>query len=1088
MNRRTRANGIAACRSVRRLILLALTAVLAMQLGAAAQTSADISERPIEESAVDPNVPGSYSAVLYDNTNGLPTSEANVIVQTSEGFLWIGCYGGLIRYDGSTFVRMDSSSGITSVRCLFVDSQDRLWIGTNDNGLFLMKNGDIRRWGEEDGLQGLSIRGILQDDTGMIYVASTGGLAMLDRDLEVCLPEDPQIKEAFMNELRLGDDGLVYGLTDEGDLFAMEGGKLVWFLDRGNCRFKGVSCIMPDPELPGHMYVESRNGLIYHGTPENGFSDAREVDISPLKFVQEFHFIDGKLWICAGNGIGYLDDLGFHTLQNVPMDGSVGSVMADYEGNLWFSSTRQGVMKLVPNRFADLFQEADLPGAVVNTTCMYDGKLFIGTDTGLCVLNGSDSVPYIPLNTPQPLPSNRSVNNEETDNLVELLSDVRIRSLIRDSRDRLWISTWRSLGLLCYDHGDMKTFGTEDGLFSDRMRTVVERSDGSILVACTGGVNVIEDDRVTAGFGADDGMENTDILTVCEGQDGDIIAGTDGDGIYIIGKTGTRHIDKGEGLNSGVVMRVKPSRNRDIYWIVTGNSLAWMSPDGRVTTLEQFPYFNNFDLYENSNDVVWVLSGNGVYVLPVDDLLEQADVQPVYFGISNGLPCIATANSYSELTPEGVLYIAGASGVTRVDIEAPMDNVSDLRMAVPYVDADGDRIFPDESGRFVIGSNVQKLTIYPFVFNYSLTTPQVTYCLYGFDRKSVTVSRNDLMPVDYTNLPGGTYTFSVQLNDLLGHENNLCSVEITKERAIYENLWFYLLAVLLAAAAVSVIVGAYVRKRIRNLEEKHREETERQNIITELSMASRIQNSMLPHTTFPDRDEFDIYASMDPAKEIGGDFYDYFLIDDDHLCMVMADVSGKGIPAALFMMVSKVILQSCAMLGRAPADILTKTNDAISSDNKVDMFVTVWLGILEISTGRIVAANAGHEYPVLKKNGRFELLKDKHGFVIGGMEGMKYKEYEIALEPGDKIFLYTDGVPEATDAENQMFGTERMLTALNEEPDAAPEQILKNVRKSVDDFVIEAEQFDDLTMLCLEYRGPDVAPTEKAGTPDPADS
>ena len=249
---------------------------------------------------------------------------------------------------------------------------------------------------------------------------------------------------------------------------------------------------------------------------------------------------------------------------------------------------------------------------------------------------------------------------------------------------------------------------------------------------------------------------------------------------------------------------------------------------------------------------------------------------------------------------------------------------------------------------------------------------------------------------------------------------------------------------------------------------------EKERIGTELSLANKIQAAMLPHIfpPFPDRTEFDIFASMDPAKEVGGDFYDFFLVDEDHLGMVMADVSGKGIPAALFMMASKIILQSCAMLGQSPGEILTKTNEAICSNNAENMFITVWVGILELSTGKLRAANAGHEYPALKRaDGNFELFKDKHGFVLGGMAGVKYREYELSLEPGDKLFLYTDGVPEATDADNQLFGTERMLAALNTSPDAGPEQVLKAVRLAVDDFVKEAEQFDDLTMLCMEYHG-----------------
>ena len=249
---------------------------------------------------------------------------------------------------------------------------------------------------------------------------------------------------------------------------------------------------------------------------------------------------------------------------------------------------------------------------------------------------------------------------------------------------------------------------------------------------------------------------------------------------------------------------------------------------------------------------------------------------------------------------------------------------------------------------------------------------------------------------------------------------------------------------------------------------------EKKRIGTELALATRIQADMLPNIfpAFPERPDFDVYASMSPAKEVGGDFYDFFLIDDTHLGLVMADVSGKGVPAALFMMISKILVQNFAMTGRSPAEVLRKVNDQICQNNREEMFVTVWFGILDTVTGKITAANAGHEYPVLMKTGeKFELVKDKHGFVIGGMEGMRYKEYELQMTPGSRLFLYTDGVPEATNAEKELFGTDRMLEALNRVPNASPEMILKNVRNAVDAFVKDAEQFDDLTMLCVEYIG-----------------
>lgn len=260
----------------------------------------------------------------------------------------------------------------------------------------------------------------------------------------------------------------------------------------------------------------------------------------------------------------------------------------------------------------------------------------------------------------------------------------------------------------------------------------------------------------------------------------------------------------------------------------------------------------------------------------------------------------------------------------------------------------------------------------------------------------------------------------------------------------------------------------------RYTDEVQKLSNDKARIAAELDLATRIQASMLPSIfpAFPDRDEFDLYASMTPAKEVGGDFYDFFLIDDDHLGLVIADVSGKGIPAAMFMMFSKNIIANNAMLGKSPARAITDANISICANNSEEMFVTVWLGILEISTGHLVAANAGHEYPILKQgDGQFELFKDKHGMPVGGMDIAKYKEYELWLKPGDKLFVYTDGVAEATDADEKMFGTDRILETLNRNQTANPEEMLRSIKADVVAFVKDAEQFDDLTMLALEYKG-----------------
>ena len=249
---------------------------------------------------------------------------------------------------------------------------------------------------------------------------------------------------------------------------------------------------------------------------------------------------------------------------------------------------------------------------------------------------------------------------------------------------------------------------------------------------------------------------------------------------------------------------------------------------------------------------------------------------------------------------------------------------------------------------------------------------------------------------------------------------------------------------------------------------------ENERISAEIALASRIQLAMLPSVfpPFPDRPEIDIYACMDPVRKVGGDFYDFFFVDDDHLCLVIADVSGKGIPAALFMMASKIVLADSAKMGKSPSQILEDMNAVIFANNREDMFVTVWVGILEVSTGRLTAANAGHEYPVLMNgSGQFALLKDDHGLVIGVLPRQKYKEYTLQLSPGAKLFVYTDGVIEATCDTGELFGITRMVEALNRNPDADPKQVLSGIRKAVDDFAQGAEQADDLTMMCLEFKG-----------------
>lgn len=242
----------------------------------------------------------------------------------------------------------------------------------------------------------------------------------------------------------------------------------------------------------------------------------------------------------------------------------------------------------------------------------------------------------------------------------------------------------------------------------------------------------------------------------------------------------------------------------------------------------------------------------------------------------------------------------------------------------------------------------------------------------------------------------------------------------------------------------------------------------------ELKFAKRIQESVLPTTFphFPERKGFDVHASMTPTREVGGDFYDFFLIDDDHLGLVIADVSDKGIPAAMCMMSTKTIISNNMMMGKTPGTVLADTNKTFCDHNDECMFVTAWIATLEISSGKLTCANAGHEYPMLKHGDEgFSLFEDTHGAPIGWVETSEYQEYEIKLYPGDMIFVYTDGITEAKNKSGEMFGTDSILDVLSRDAGAGCEKMLQGIWNDVNAFSDGAEQFDDLTMLAVEYKG-----------------
>ena len=797
--------------------MLLMLFFLGLTFGSMTVRAENISGTDNNEINVDPTGNGEgYAAVVYNNSNGLPTSEANAIAETKEGFLWIGSYSGLIRYDGSTFERIDSTTGVTSVVSLYVDSKERLWIGTNDNGVAYMEKGDITFYKDVEGLKSSSIRSIVEDNEGNIFIATTFGLGYIDTDMQIHALDESQLNSEYICELRKDDKGVIYGETMAGAVFTIENMRVTGFYDGNQLGLGVLTTILPDPENPGYVYLGTENSDIYYGSLDNNLKDVKKIDVSPLSYIFSMEYIGGELWVCSNSGVGVIKNGKFNALNKLPLNNSVGHMLADYEGNLWFTSTRQGVMKIVPNNFTDINQKYGLGELVVNSTCVMDDKLFIGTDTGLQVIDKERG------RLGEYKMSTLNGKSIEKDNLITLLRDCRIRSIIKDSKDRLWISTYSQLGLVRYDHGDVVTFGTADGLPSERIRVAIELSDGNMAIACSGGVAIIQDDEIIKVYDETNGLSNPEALTICEGFNGELVVGSDGNGIFIINNDSIKNIGSRGGLSSEVILRIKRDDERKLFWIVTSNSISYMK-DEKVTTVEKFPYSNNFDIYEDNEENMWVLSSNGIYIVQKQELIDNKEIETVFLNKDNGLASVATANSYSYMDEEGNLYISGSAGVTKVDIYKPLEDVSKTKMSVPFVEADGEMIYAEDDGSIVIPSNVKRVTVFSYVYTYSLFNPKVTYHLEGFDNDKTTVDRTELEPIDYTNLDGGTYHFVMELQNTMGQRGKEIEVTLVKKKAFYEKLWFKILTAVVLLAILALIVSAYVKKKTQALAKKQKE-------------------------------------------------------------------------------------------------------------------------------------------------------------------------------------------------------------------------------------------------------------------------
>ncbi len=762
------------------------------------------------------------SMTVYDASNGLMNSSANAIAETKDGVIWVGISNGLVRYDGRSFERIDPAGNISNVLSLYTDSSDRLWVGTSYSGAVVLSGNDAKAYDRTSGLESLSVKAIAEDKNGNIYLGTNAGIGVVAaKDGRLSMMADERIADKSIREFKKSAQGVVYALTASGDVVLISDGTVTAFFSADN--FLGqITAILPDPEKPNAFYAADGGQGDIHYCSIEGDELIFDIAFEDISQVNTIEFIDGAFWI--GNEYGvmivFFDGAvtGFPRLSN-----SVENILVDYQGNIWCSSSQRGVIKITADRFFDFYDYLnygfDHYKPIVSAVAVLGDRLYLSestrsseiysniNDPGRMVFKDSCAIEYA-------VDTKGERISQSSDTLDYLLGDISVHSYTTDSLGRVWICGLGDYPLICYNGKYAEVYSVSDGLPSDNVNMIIERADGSFAAACEGGLALISDNKV-GNVCTKDSFMGAEPVTLAENAAGELVIGTDGEGLFILGNDGLTHISTADGLPSDVVLRVKKDRTLDTVWIIAGDSVAYMNSDRKITTVSEFPYTDNYDLFENDKGDIWVLGSNGIYVAPKSALLENKAIDAIHYGLDNGLPFPVTPNSYSCLTDDGNLYIAGQKGIIKVNINDDIRYYDTVKMSIPYVDADGTKVYPDADGTFVLDHGVKRLTVYSYVCNYTLTEPVITYRLDGFEDAENTVSGSGSIQAVYTNLKGGEYSFTVNLSDIQNGYKSAVSVKIVKKLALYEQLWFKIAAGAAAVAAVATAIALYYRHKIK---------------------------------------------------------------------------------------------------------------------------------------------------------------------------------------------------------------------------------------------------------------------------------
>ena len=746
-----------------------------------------------------------YVQTVYSSTNGLPCGEANDIEITGDGIIWIGTYAGLYRYNGREFKWMDGFDSVRNVNCLYVDEEGRLWIGTNDNGLSIVINEQVANViDQSQGLPSNSVKSIIRSSDGYYYIGTTGSMQILT--LNCGLKKLSTLSEvSYAEQLTADDKGNVVAVTNEGTLFLLQQGQIVSSRQLPEEQTVFKSCTF-DPE--GYLLAATSGNEVFRFDVSKGWFDLYGTIQCPgLVTIKNLHFMDnGGLFICADNGIAYVDTVGVYERINTnEFNNSIDNMLVDYQGNLWFTSSRLGLLRLAASDFRDIYSTAGMENRVTNTVVQWNGVYYIGTDKGM------DAVDLKGMN---------QVSNAVT----ERFAGVRIRCMMVDAQDHLWVCTYGSGLVELEPDGSEYVYNRDNGAFGNRARVVIQLRDGTILAAGDTGLSYIRNHMIEDTIVYTEGRISSMVLTITELPDGTILAGTDGNGLAVIeNREVVRMLTRVNGLSSEVILRTVSDTRTGGVFIVTSNGLCYMNTDETIRKLDNFPYFNNYDIWIKGTDSLFVLSSAGIYTVDRNELLSGKDeISYDLLDSRRGLNSSLTANSWTWYNADnGELYLPCDTGVFVINTNTFSSGAKVYRLSVPTMRMDGAVHRVDRSVTQRIPRGISRLEINPEVINYTIQDPNVGYMLEGFDTEWTVVPQNSLGTISYTNLPAGDYVFHLAVFDN-NRENVVAerTYSITKEKEMYDNSWFIFYILSVPMFTVGWVTWLLVKRHERKMQEQ----------------------------------------------------------------------------------------------------------------------------------------------------------------------------------------------------------------------------------------------------------------------------